>query len=161
MTLPGDCPTFGGDCEHRRRDTEQCRGARAVEPRSSSAALRNKGSICNSPSVWLFVYESEVENLPSISVWFFYCCDKDHVQKQLEEERVYFILKFPQSIAEGRQSTWEECHILASSVCFLTHSRTSSPWVALPTVGWAFCVDHQLKYFLNWASLFSDDSSLC
>lgn len=40
MTLPGDCPTLGGDCEHRRRDTEQCRGAQAVEPRSSLKSPR-------------------------------------------------------------------------------------------------------------------------
>lgn len=42
---------------------------------------------------------------------FFHCCDKDHVQKQLEEERVYFTLKLPQSIVEGSRSTWAECSL--------------------------------------------------
>lgn len=51
-------------------------------------ALCNKGSICNLPFVWLFVWIGDKE---LVFCMFSYCCDKGYVQKQHEEEGYTFI----------------------------------------------------------------------
>ena len=60
---------------------------------------------------------------------------------------------------------------MASWVCFLIETKTTSPEMAPPTMSWA--LPHQSlikimpysqilwKHFLNWVSLLSDNSSLC
>lgn len=88
-------------------------------------ALCNKGSICNLSFLCVIICVW-VGGKESAFCLFFYCCDKDHVQKQLEE-RVHFILQLAESITEGRQNTnsrdMKECCLLVCLVCFLTHSR--------------------------------------
>lgn len=85
----------------------------------------------------------------------FYCCDKQHDQKQLGEERVFFLAYSLLSIVQGYGAgiqgrslearadakTMEE-HGLACtpglcSAAMLIPSRTTCPAVSLPTVNWA------------------------
>ena len=60
---------------------------------------------------------------------------------------------------------------MACSACLLIEPRTTSPGMAPPTMGWAlphWSLIEEIPYnwiswrhFLNWGSLFYDDSSLC
>ena len=64
---------------------------------------------------------------------------------------------------------------MACSACFLIQPGTTSPWLALPTMGWAFsyqslvkktvsrlaCSQFLWRHFLSHGSVLSEDYSLC
>lgn len=77
----------------------------------------------------------------------FYCCDKDHDQKQCREGGVYLTNK-SQSITEGSRDHGGPAHRLAlraCSDCLLIQGRTACPRTALPTMRCTFPIYHYQK----------------